>query len=264
MAKKTVNIIMNDIVKGEVLYDDGSHRFVWLGWEEHEEEGLVQVNQYLIENKGTGILLDPGGIHVFPRVVANTSRYIDLSKIQHIFFSHQDPDVSSGIALWLSVTPAKIHLSKWWVRFLPHYGMFDMTRIVPIEDNGGRIQLSSGDSLEIIPAHFLHSVANFHVYDPKSKILFTGDLGAAIFPEGGRYLFVRDFDAHVKLMEGFHKRYMASNSVCRRYVDMISRYDIEMVAPQHGAIFKKEHLKRFWDWFSGLRCGVDIVNEIYR
>lgn len=264
MAKGIVNAKDVDIVKGEVLYDDGTHRFVWLGWEEHEEEGLVQVNQYLIENKGTGILLDPGGIHVFPRVVANTSRYIDLSKIQHMFYSHQDPDVSSGIALWLSVTPAKIHLSKLWVRFMPHYGIFDMTRIVPIEDNGGKIQLPSGDFLELIPAHFLHSLANFHVYDPKSKILFTGDLGAAVFPKGERYPFVKDFDSHVKLMEGFHKRYMVSNSVCRRYIERVSRYDIEMIAPQHGAIFKRDQIKSFWDWLSGLRCGIDIINEIYK
>lgn len=260
---KAINNV--DIVKGEVLYDDGKHKFIWLGWEEREEEGLVQVNQYLIENNGVGVLLDPGGIHVFPRVVANISRYIELDKIKHIFYSHQDPDVSSGIALWLSVTNAKIYISKWWVRFLPHYGMFDMSSIVAIDDNGAKINLPTGDTLEIIPAHFLHSVANFHVYDSRSKILFTGDLGAAIFPKGGRYAFVKDFNSHLKLMEAFHKRYMASNSVCRKYVNMMSKYQINMIAPQHGAIFnKKEDVKSFFDWFSNLKCGVDTIEDIYR
>ncbi len=253
-----------DIIKGEVLFDDGEHRFIWLGWEEHEEEGLVQVNQYLIENKGVGVLLDPGGIHVFPRVVASTSRHIDLERIEHIFFTHQDPDVSSGTTLWLGVTPAKIHISKWWVRFIPHYGILDMSRIVPVEDRGGRIQFPSGDCLEIVPAHFLHSVGNLHLYDPRSKILFSGDLGAAVFPKGQRYSFVRDFDSHLKLMEGFHKRYMASNSVCRKYLETISKYEIEMIAPQHGAIFGKEYVDGFFQWFSGLSCGVDVINEIYR
>ncbi len=28
-----------DIVRGDVVYDDGTHKFIWLGWEEHEEEG---------------------------------------------------------------------------------------------------------------------------------------------------------------------------------------------------------------------------------
>ncbi len=254
-----------DIVRGDILYDDGVHKFIWLGWEEHEEEGLVQVNQYLIESNGVGLILDPGGVHVFPRVVANVSRYLELEKIQHLFFSHQDPDVSSGVALWLSVTNAKVYISKWWVRFLPHYGIFDMSKIVPIDESGGKISLPSGVTLEIIPAHFLHSVANFHVYDLRSKILFTGDLGAAIFPKGQRYTFVEDFNSHLKLMEGFHRRYLASNSVIRKYLDRISRLDIEIVAPQHGAIIhKKEDVKKFFNWLSGLKCGVDIADEFYR
>jgi len=253
-----------DIVRGDVIYDDGMHKFIWLGWEEHEEEGLVQVNQYLIENKGIGVILDPGGIHVFPRVVANVSRYLDLEKIQHLFFSHQDPDVSSGVALWLSVTPAKVYISEWWVRFLPHYGIFDVSRVVKLQDKGGRIQLPSGDFLEIIPAHFLHSIANFNVYDSRSKTLFTGDIGAAIFPKGQRYTYVEDFDNHLKLMEGFHKRYLASNTVIKKYLDRISSLDIQIIAPQHGAIiYKKEHIERFFNWLGNLRCGVDISDELY-
>lgn len=253
-----------DIVRGDVIYDDGMHKFIWLGWEEHEEEGLVQVNQYLIENKGIGVILDPGGIHVFPRVVANVSRYLDLEKIQHLFFSHQDPDVSSGVALWLSVTPAKVYISEWWVRFLPHYGIFDVSRIVKLQDKGGRIQLPSGDFLEIIPAHFLHSIANFNVYDSRSKTLFTGDIGAAIFSKGQRYTYVEDFDNHLKLMEGFHKRYLASNTVIKKYLNRISRLDIQIIAPQHGAIiYKKEHIERFFNWLGNLRCGVDISDELY-
>ncbi|HOA82529.1 MAG TPA: MBL fold metallo-hydrolase [Thermodesulfovibrio thiophilus] len=253
-----------DIVRGDVIYDDGMHKFIWLGWEEHEEEGLVQVNQYLIENQGIGVILDPGGIHVFPRVVANVSRYLDLEKIQHLFFSHQDPDVSSGVALWLSVTPAKVYISEWWVRFLPHYGIFDVSRVVKLQDKGGRIQLPSGDFLEIIPAHFLHSIANFNVYDSRSKTLFTGDIGAAIFSKGQRYTYVEDFDNHLKLMEGFHKRYLASNTVIKKYLDRISRLDIQIIAPQHGAIiYKKEHIERFFNWLGNLRCGVDISDELY-
>ncbi len=41
-----------------------------------------------------------------------------------------------------------------------------------------------GEKLEIIPAHYLHASANFHVYDPEAKILFSGDVGAALLPPG--------------------------------------------------------------------------------
>ena len=252
-----------DILKGEVLYEDGDYQFIWLGWEE-KDEGLVQVNQYLIKDGDKGILLDPGGIHVFPRIVGNVSRYIDLDNIKQIFFTHQDPDVSSGIALWLSVTPAQIHISKWWTRFIPHFGVFDAKKMIPIEDRGGYISLSSGRKLELIPAHFLHSTGNFSLYDPNSKILFTGDIGAALFPTNQRYLFVEDFDSHVKLMEGFHKRFLAGNAAIQAYLKKISKYDIQMIAPQHGAIFpNKETSQKFLTWLGNIKCGIDIINNIY-
>ena len=262
MVKSNADV---DRVKGEVLYDKDGHKFIWLGWEEHEEEGTVQVNQYLIIDKGEGILLDPGGIHVFPQVVGNVSRYIDLDNIKHIFFAHQDPDVCSGIALWLGVTPAKTHISKWWIRFLPHFGVYDKNKVSPIEDRGGFISLPSGGKLDFIPAHFLHSIGNFNLYDPKAKILFTSDLGAAIFPHNKRYLFVEDFNAHIKLMEAFHKRFMTSNIAMKAYLKQLYKYKIEMICPQHGAIFPdSETAQKFLKWLGNLKCGIDIINSIYR
>ncbi len=253
-----------DIVKGEVLFEENNHKFIWLGWEEKETEGMVQVNQYIIINKDEGILLDPGGIHVFPRVVGNVSRYIDLDKIKYIFFTHQDPDVSSGISLWLSVTNAKVYISKWWTRFLPHFGIYDNKRIIPVEDKGGSINLSSGVRFDMIPAHFLHSTGNFSLFDYQSKILFTGDIGAALFPERTRYLYVENFDEHVKLMEGFHKRFLASNIAIKAYLNKLSKYDIQLIAPQHGSIFPdKQTSQRFLNWLSNLKVGVDIINTIY-
>ena len=35
-------------------------------------------------------------------------------------------------------------------------------------------------------------------------------------------------------MEGFHKRYMNSNKVCRFWAHMASGLDIDMIVPQHG------------------------------
>lgn len=40
-----------------------------------------------------------------------------------------------------------------------------------------------GKKLKIIPAHYLHASAN-HVYDPEAKVLFCGDVGAALLPAG--------------------------------------------------------------------------------
>ncbi len=254
---------MINIERGEVLYNDGTHKFIWLGWPEKEVEGIVQTNEYLIINNDEGVLLDPGGVSVFSQVAENVSRWISVDKIKYIFYTHQDPDVSSGIALWLNLCPAQVYISKLWVRFLPHFGIFDISRVVPIDDNGGRIQFSSGDYLEIIPAHFLHSPGNFQIYDPRSKILFSGDLGAAAFKDK-QYPIVEDFESHVELMEGFHRRYIASNAAIKKWLSIVRKYDIEAIAPQHGAIIKgKQMVEKFFDWLEGIKCGVDILDEIY-
>ena len=250
-----------DTTKSAVLYEDDKHQFIWLGWAEGFEAGIVQTNQYLIVDSGRGTLLDPGGVHLFSKVVSEVAKYIDLDKIDHIIFSHQDPDVSSGIALWLGVTGAKIYISELWTRFVPHFGIVDKNNIVGIPDKGMEWKLPSGAKLKAIPAHFLHSLGNFATYDERAKILFTGDIGAAVFTKENRYLFVEDFSRHLALMEGFHKRYMTSNIACRRFVEQVSSLPLEMLAPQHGALFKKDTLGQFLSWLKGLKCGVDLIEQ---
>ena len=247
-----------DTENGEVLYDDGNHKFIWLGWGKLED-GLIQTNQYLIIDNNKGTLLDPGGIHIFPKVVSNVTKYIDLDDIEYIFFSHQDPDVSSGIPMWLSVTNAQVHISDLWVRFLPHFGIADLTRIVGIADQGGVM-----GNYQIIPAHFMHSPGEHLLYDEQSKILFNSDIGAAVFSDENKYLFVDsdNFNQHLALMEGFHKRYMAASSACQYYVNKKKSLDAKMIAPQHGAVFRNEGVNLFLDWIGSLKCGADIINEI--
>ena len=236
-----------------------------LGWEEKEEGMAVQTNQYIIVSGKEIVLLDPGGAHVFPRVLANVAELVDLKAIRHIFYSHQDPDVSSGITLWLSMAEkALVHISELWVRFLPHFGVYDERRLVPIPDKGDTLNVGTGVRLMLIPSHFLHSTGCFSLYDPLSKILFTGDIGAALFPKGKRYPIVSDFESHLPYMEGFHRRYMASNAACRSWVRRINSLDVETIAPQHGAVIQgRENVKKFLSWFEGLRCGSDIVDQIY-
>lgn len=250
-------------VNGRVLYDDGEHTYIWLGTENKYRKGVVQTMQYLIIHKGRGILLDPGGVHLFSRVVASVSRYISIDKIDTIFFSHQDPDVSSGIALWLGVTNAKVYISSLWIRFLPHFGIVDTTRINAIEDKGGNIPLQDGAKLQCIPSHFMHSPGQFSLYDPISRILFTADIGAAVFGENDETVFVEDFSSHIKLIEGFHTRYVAGNAVAKRWADIVRRINPDMIAPQHGAIYKGESVSAFLNWLSNLRCGLDLLDQTF-
>ncbi len=244
---------------GKVLYDSADHK-VFL-FEELTPASAVQANQYLIIHKNEAILLDPGGHKVQSKLFADLSTLIPPQQIKYIFLSHQDPDIVASINYWLMTTDAKALISKLWIRFLPHFGLDSKLegRVIAIDDKGTKLDLGGECELKIIPAHFLHSPGNFQVYDPVSKILFSGDLGASL---GQDYVFVEDFDSHLKYMEGFHKRYMASNKIMKLWASMIRNLDIEIIAPQHGAVFKgKDMVEKFINWIERLECGVDLMSE---
>jgi flavorubredoxin len=100
-------------------------------------------------------------------------------------------------------------------------------------------------------------VGNFQIYDPVSKILFSGDMGASLVDDASP---VQDFAAHVPHMEGFHRRYMASNKVGRLWANMVRGLDIEMIVPQHGRPFVgKPMITAFLDWIADLQCGMDLM-----
>ncbi|MCC6465600.1 MAG: MBL fold metallo-hydrolase [Planctomycetes bacterium] len=245
-----------------VLFEQGDHRWIWLGTDDGAGEG-VPANQYLVQDRGRGLLLDPGSVLDFARTISNLSRFAEPATLDYLFFSHQDPDVSSGVPMWAGVTKAKLVMPAIWARFLPHFGEFDQTRIQGVPDKGSTLALGKSE-LRVIPAHFLHSTGNIVLYDPVARYLFTGDIGTAIMPPGDNSLYVQDFSKHLKLMEGFHKRYMASNAACRNFVERINHLAIDAIVPQHGRIIRGDDVKRFKDWFRELRCGVDLLAEMYR
>lgn len=244
------------------LFDNGNHKNVLL---EDFSGGLaVQANQHLIVHGGAAMILDPGGHKVYNRVLSETLSQLGThAKLRYLFLSHQDPDIVAAVNGWLMSTDADAYASHLWIRFIPHFGLDRLVeeRLRPIPDPGMQLDLG-GCALQILPAHFLHSPGNFQVYDPVSRILYSGDLGASI---GTEARVVEDFDAHVTYMEGFHRRYMASNSTMRAWAKMVRRFDIETIAPQHGAMFKgKAMVERFISWCEGLACGVDLVDDLYQ
>ncbi len=71
-----------------------------------DKEQGVRSNQYLITHHDDGVLLDPGGFGVMPRVLTEMLRYLKPEQIKAIFLSHQDPDICSSGALSQTGTEA--------------------------------------------------------------------------------------------------------------------------------------------------------------
>ncbi|MFW1857345.1 MBL fold metallo-hydrolase [Acinetobacter defluvii] len=249
-----------------VLFDNGVHKCI-VFTSLVKGEG-IQANQFLIINGAEGAIIDPGGDLTYTPLTMELFKYIRLENIKYVFGSHQDPDIITSMPRWLMHTKAQIVASKLWARFLPHLNSaftsnkmegewFD--RLIELPDEGMSLRLGNSE-LYSIPAHFLHSVGNFQFYDPISKVLFSGDLGASIV--GNPEEPVKNMQAHLASMRGFHQRYMCSNKILRYWVDMVKDMDIEMIVPQHGAPFVgREIIDQFLDWLWDLPCGVDLMEK---
>lgn len=248
---------------GKILFDDERHKCVMFDFDDEAvENSYLSVNQFLIVQDGVGVLIDPGSEAIFGELYDAVTTHIDVSQIKFIFFSHQDPDVSGSIAQWATTTTAKFIMSGLWTRFMSHYGFMDMNRIMALPDHGTKIKFAE-DTIWFLPAHFLHSPGNFSVYDAHSRILFSGDIGAAIIPAIDGKKEVDNFQEHIKALEGFHKRYMGSNKLCRAWVKEIRKYRVDMIAPQHGFVFKGQDVEKFLTWLNELECGSDLLDELY-
>lgn len=243
-------------MKATKIHQDNGITWMMFGRDPDKVEGIIDTNQYMIMHDGEALLLDPGGIELFSQMLTSVLRYTPLESIRALFASHQDPDIISSLGLWdQCLVDAKLYAPWLWEGFIRHFGVNNID-YEAIPDEGMNISVGN-HSLQLVPAHYLHSSGNFNVYDPKAKILMSGDIGAAL-DKVTAPIFVEDFGAHIPKMEYFHKRWMPSERAKQDWIERVRKLDIEIMAPQHGGLFKGPMVNRFLDWFEALEVGIAV------
>jgi flavorubredoxin len=248
-------------MKCVTLFRQDQHSWLAFGQDPGKPDNIIDTNQFVICSGNSAMLLDPGGMEVFPGMLAALTREMAIEDVRGIFFSHQDPDVGSSLPLWRRVCrpDVKVYISWLWASFVAHFDR-DVT-MTTIPDEGMEVALSHDLRVRLIPAHYMHSSGNFNVYDPKARILFSGDIGAALVPDRMHgNMFVTDFNSHIQYMEAFHRRWMGSPQARDAWVAQVSKLDIDIMAPQHGLIFRGDDVKRFLNWLSGLEIGSGVAS----
>jgi flavorubredoxin len=240
--------------KSTELFRAGPHAWHAIHRDPERPSHLIDTNEYLVTFGEQSMLTDPGGMEVFPAVFSALSKVIDPRSLVALFASHQDPDIISSLSLWLEVNPKLPVYTSWlWATFLPHFGGEAGTfRSIP--DEGQEIRLGPL-SLQAVPAHYLHSSGNLHLHDPEAKVLFSGDVGAALLPPDAP-LMVKDFDQHIGFATAFHQRWMGSAGAKLAWCERVSRLKVDLLCPQHGAIYAGPDVGRFINWFAELEVGV--------
>lgn len=245
------------------LYNHGGHQCLMFTDLCQEGTEVVQSNQFLVIDGDTGAIIDPGGNLAYGELYLAMTRHFTPQRLSAIFASHADPDIIASLDRWMTTTPkAKVYISRVWERFIPHFCKSGKTdgRIVGIPDSGMRVLIGRSE-LVALPAHFLHSEGNFQFYDPVSRILFSGDLGASMGTGAQAQQYVTRLAGHLPRMEGFHRRYMVSNKVMRHWAQMVRPLDIQMIVPQHGSPMRGAAVREFIDWAEQLDCGIDLLTD---
>jgi len=245
------------------LFNHDGHRCLMFTDLSAELGEAVQSNQFLLIDDRSGIVIDPGGNLAYGELYLAMTRHFTPQRLTAILASHADPDIIASLDRWLTANGnAPVYISRIWERFIPHFCKQGKTvgRVVGIPDAGMRIPFGRGEIIAL-PAHFLHAEGNFQFWDPASGILFSGDLGASIIGGDEASRPVTSLAAHIPRMEGFHRRYMASNKVLRLWARMVRTLPVRVIAPQHGAPMAGAAVQEFVDWVEGLSCGIDLVDE---
>lgn len=237
--------------KANVIYEQGRHRWIMVARDPEKPGYVIDTNEYLVMSNEHALLMDPGGSEIFPSVFSALIEVLDPRTIGYIFASHQDPDIISSMALWLQMNPQlKCYISWLWSGFIPHFGCTDQS-LISLPDEGLEIDLGML-TLQAVPAHHLHSAGNFHLYDQEAAILFSGDVGAALLPQDQQEIFVTDFDRHIQHAKAFHQRWMGSAAAKQEWCERVAAMKIDMLCPQHGAVYQGPDVERFINWFAEL------------
>ncbi len=228
----------------------------WVGM--HLENDPFQCHPYLIKNGNESILIDPGSMLEFDETIKKVKNIVDIKSIKYIVLHHQDPDLAAAVPeieklinredLFI-VTHSRMSV------LIKHYLV--TSSYYEIDKHNNQLVTSSGFKLDFYTTPYCHSPGAFVSYEPKTKILFSGDIFGGIEESWDFYADETYFDK----AKQFHQEYMPSKDIFNYALDKIEKLDIKLIAPQHGSIIKKKYISNLIMDMRNLDCGLYIEEK---
>ena len=194
---------------------------------------------YLLVDQDDVVLIEPGNLSDFDDIYSDIKSIIDPKRINYMLLSHPDPDLTSSLPLFYDRLGQFKVITEWRTQnVLASYGL--NLSFYLIKENHFGLRLKSGRQLIFMMTPFAHYAGAFMTYDQKSKILFSGDLFGAIHHSTK---FYADED-YLEPMSIFHENYMPSSDFIRPIMKQLMDLDIQLIAPQHGALIHQEMIEK--------------------
>ncbi len=238
----------------------------WVGW--RNPNSLLQMNVYLRrfqkDKKSINFLIDPGSPLDFPHISQKIAKVIgNISKINLYSLNHPDPDVAMNAVFIRNANAKAVCLTteeNW--RLIAHYEIPPESVKLIHTFKEGKAPLATGHILKFIPSPFCHAKGAFMIYDPQTRVLFTGDLFGGISDAERIFQFFAE-EEEWDGIRAFHQIYMPTKRALRYVIEKIrALYPPPLIiAPQHGAILKGVILEQFMDRLFNLDVGADLLQS---
>jgi flavorubredoxin len=234
-----------------------AEKIYWVGF--HEQLSNLHCNPYLIIEGNQAILIDAGSRPDFAIVMMKILQTgIAPEQIAALIYHHIDPDLCGSMSNMVDIckNPELIVLSDPDNNtFLSYYIEREKHSLLQSIDEYGREFTFGGRKLQFFKTPYAHSTGSFVTYDIKTKTLFSSDLFGSLSRQWELFAeledecyLCKDYDRCIMqrkycplpdILE-FHRKIMTSGKALRYAMDVISDLDVEMIAPQHGSIFKRK------------------------
>ncbi len=199
----------------------------------------VSYNAYLVVGKKVA-LIDAVKSHYTDELLANIAQIVDPARIDYLVVNHMEPDHSGALPLLRKVAPnAEILATPSALPMLQRfYGLREGVRAVgdgETLDLGGKIL-----SFHHIP--FVHWPETMATYEATEKVLFPCDafggfrtLDGAIFADEVDFRLYED-----EVLRYFSNIVGMQSQAVLRAIEKLGTLPIEVIAPAHGLIWRKD------------------------
>ena len=244
----------------------------WIG--KRDPRSIFHANPYLrifrrapgssAEASQYNLIIDPGSSSDFAVVSAKLGGLIGgPGRLSGMFINHQDPDVGSSAAVISAryAPKASIFCSEATFRLIVHFNL-PRDRFIDTDKHARGIPIPTGHVVVPVPTPFCHFRGAVMLYDPATRVLFSGDLfgGLTVADAVGIWADETDWSG----MRAFHQTYMPTQRVLASAVRAIRQLDppVEIIAPQHGRLLRGPILAKMLDRLEKLPVGLDILDDV--
>jgi len=233
-------------------------------WVGQREGSLLERNIYLRVFRQNGrpavsLLIDPGPPADLMTLTKKVGQVLgNLRNVNLVFANHQDPDVAANAGYLQKLNPnISVVCSEDTWRLIRFYDLDPKRYYATERFKKNTLNLATGHTLRFVPSPFCHFRGATMLYDPETRILYTGDLFGALSYVPDLWADERQWDG----IKAFHQIYMPVQEAIALTVQSIRALDPPplVIAPQHGSLITGPWVEHYLQRLERLAVGLNLL-----